>query len=82
MESFYDHFTCSAPGMNICSTSLRPPPLQLAQMVVDAGAIAHLTQLVSSPDARLKVGNALYSSCTDDASMHSKHECVILSNKR
>ena len=33
---------------------LPSPSLQLAQTVVDAGAIAHLAQLVGSKDAKLK----------------------------
>ncbi len=31
-----------------------PPCIQLAQMVVDAGAVAHLAGLISSQDAKLK----------------------------
>ena len=30
--------------------------IQLAQTVVDAGAVAHLAQLILNPDGKLKVG--------------------------
>jgi len=35
--------------------------LELAQTVVDAGAIAHLAQMILNPDAKLKVTASTYS---------------------
>ena len=49
------HYKCGDTYIATCLHCKHPSPsLQLAQTVVDAGAIAHLAQLVGSKDAKLK----------------------------
>ena len=46
---------CIVISMELCKLTLLRTVLQLAQTVVDAGAIAHLTKHISSSDHKLKV---------------------------